>query len=478
VDWNDWHVSYGLDALRVAIVEQLQAMAADDAAKAVPAPAGDAADADAEVHWNGLLLRDQYGYIKPIMGNIALILTYHPEFKGVLAYCEFSNQIKKLSNSGIGETGALDDEDTLKAKDWLTTHYRVSPKTQEIEEAMRLVARKSSFHPIREFLSKLVWDGEERLGRFLADVSESEQDPEYLRLASRKFFIGSVARIFKPGCKMDTMLILEGRQGKRKSSFIEMMYAPWSISSTFDIRSKEGFQFIQGLWAVEFAELDAMNRAESTAAKQFITSPVDRFRPPFGRLVKDYPRQCVFLGTTNDKQYLNDPTGNRRYWPLECPTVNFEYAQRVRDQVWAEAVVAFNAGEDWWVKAHEQPLFEAEQDRKTIDDLWQAPIEEYLRDSMIKDKPILSGAQILKGALGKDVGHGSKVDYKRISDVMKGLGWEKQKKRLIDTSNPVWVYVRPIKNNAPAEKNGGLNSVPSASVGLSAQEWQDFEEGI
>lgn len=476
MDWNDWHVEQGLEAVRSAIVRQLREYA-EESAPALPT------EAEAAVPWTTLLSIDRYGKIQPVLDNLALVLVNHPQFAGLFACCEFSHQIKKTRDEDFGGMGrllkgAVSDNDSLVIKRFFTRHYGVTPKTSEVEEAVKNVADLASSHPIRDYLNGLAWDKEERLGRFLADVSESEQDPEYLRLASRKFFIGSVARIFKPGCKMDTMLILEGKQGKRKSSFIEMMYSPWSISSTFDIRSKEGFQFIQGLWAVEFAELDAMNRAESTAAKQFITSPVDRFRPPFGRLVKDYPRQCVFLGTTNDKQYLNDPTGNRRYWPLECPTVNFEYAQRVRDQLWAEAVVAFKAGEDWWVKAHEQPLFEYEQDRKTVDDLWQAPIEEYLRDPMIKDRPLLSGAQILKGALGKDVGHGSKVDYKRISDVMRGLGWEKQKKRLLDTSNPVWVYVRPARNNAAEAKNGGLTSVPSASVGLSEEEFQNWESEL
>lgn len=478
-DWNDWHVAYGLAAVRVAIVEQLRAIAADEAARGQSqAPALDEGvnNQVPEVQWQGLLLRDQYGYIKPIMGNLELILTHHPEFNGVLAYCEFSHEIKKLRESVIGGAGTLDDVDALKIKKFITQHYRVSPKTQEIEEAVRLVARQSSSHPVREYLEALQWDGDERLGRFLADVFESTQDPEYLRLAARKFFIGSVARIFQPGCKMDNMLILEGKQGKRKSSFVEMMYRPWSTSSTFDMRSKEGLQFIQGLWAVEVAELDAMNRSDSTAAKQFITSRIDRFRPPFGRLMREYNRQCVFIGTTNDRQYLKDPTGNRRYWPVECPVVRFDYAERVRDQIWAEAVQAYRQGEQWWVNVEEAYLFEHEQNKKIVDDLWSAPIESWVQDAMrIRDKGF-TGAQILKGALGKDIGHGSQMDYKRIGDTMKGMGWEKRKARWEGSLNPVWVYMRPDPVDAPAAKNAGLNALPSASGQLSDGDFQHWEE--
>lgn len=150
------------------------------------------------------------------------------------------------------------------------------------------------------------------------------------------------------------------------------------MDTPFTLGDKDAFQAIRGKWIVELGELDSFNKAESTKAKQFFSASIDTYRESYGRRTSDVPRQCVFAGTTNQDEYLKDATGNRRYWPVACVKVDLEALRRVRDQLWAEAMFCYQAGDIWWVTREEEELFTAEQEERFVVDEWEGPILDWL----------------------------------------------------------------------------------------------------
>jgi putative DNA primase/helicase len=257
---------------------------------------------------------------------------------------------------------------------------------------------------------------------------------------------------------MDNVLILEGKQGEGKSTLVRVLFNDWYSESTFDIGMKDGYQHIQGVWGVELPELDSLNKAESTAAKSFFTALTDRFRPPYGRQMEEFARQCVFVGTTNQDEYLKDYSGNRRYWPVYCNKVDIQMLKDCRDQLWAEAMHLFNQGDPWWVDGEEAEIFKKHQDRRMLDDPWESLIADWLdhRDQSFnlngKPRIYFTSAEILIGACRRDAGHIQRADQNRIAPIMKFLGWHSTRKRIREDGDTearqVRVYVRPNSKEA------------------------------
>lgn len=443
-DWNDVFVEFGADAVKQQIISQLQP---SPALAAKPSFGG-----EADLDWQDNLLKSKEG-VKAVLRNIALILKNHSEWDGVIGYCDFSYRIMKrkqppFSDGRVGEWGV---DDTLNLKDWLGEHYGISPNNNEVDDAVLMIAKRHSFHPVREYLGGLVWDGTSRLDHWLRDALEADGESEYLAAVGRKFLIGAVARIMRPPVKMDNVLILEGNQGRGKSTLVRVLFQ-WYSESTFDIGSKDGYQHINGIWGVELPELDSFNKAESTAAKSFFTALADRFRPPYGRHMEEFARQCVFVGTTNQDEYLKDYSGNRRYWPVHCNKVDVAMVEQMRDQLWAEAVHLFNSGVNWWVDvdSDEGELFKNHQDKRMLDDPWESLIAEWLDDTGQYSQPYFTSAQILIGACRRDAGHIQRADQNRIAPILKHLGWHSTRKRIKEdgssSARQVRVYVRPSRS--------------------------------
>ena len=206
---------------------------------------------------------------------------------------------------------------------------------------------------------------------------------------------------------------------------------------------------IRGKWIVELGELDSFNKAESTKAKQFFSASIDTYRESYGRRTSDVPRQCVFAGTTNQDEYLKDATGNRRYWPVACVKVDLEALRRVRDQLWAEAMFCYQAGDIWWATREEEELFTTEQEERFVVDEWEGPILKWLEESQVGET--VTGSEVLGQALNPDPGHWGKPEQMRVGSIMHRLGWRRRRLAALPKSGKrPWAYQKPEGWGAPA----------------------------
>lgn len=433
-DFNDLYVAEGLEAVQ----EQL-----------------DGAFSDAK-NWRKDLHKNKDDKVTGTLPNIATILLNDDRWRGVLAYCEFSYRIMKLRPPPFGdsETGEWSDADTLQLRIWLSENYRISTRTNETDDAVLVASKKHRYHPVRNYLEGLKWDGISRVPCWLPMYLDTP-GTDYDQAIGKKFLIAAVARVMEPGCKMDYVLILESMQGVKKSTVLDVLARPWFSDTHFDIGHKDGYQQMQGTWLYELAELDNFNKAESTRAKQFFGSQQDRFRPSYGRRVQDFARQCVFVGTTNLSSYLKDPTGNRRYWPVMCGAVDIEALRRDRDQLWAEAYYLYQRNEIWWPTETEEVLFGEEQEKRFNADIWEDLIVEWINDAVQQKMNSFRGAEIFVGALKMDPSQMKPPEQMRLGMIMHRLGWGKKRRRVskgYGEGNRVYTYERPLEDRIPSDK--------------------------
>lgn len=407
-DFNDLHVAEGMDAVR----RQVMAL--------VKPPA----DAD----WMFFLQRTPKGALMSHIYNITLILQNDEEWAGVIGEDTFAARTVKRKaapyGGGVGEWSDLDDTRTA---NWLAEKYGLLVKSVQVLEAVAVVAHDNQFHPVQSYLKGLKWDGKPRLGSWLRDYLGAQtlaDDPKYPDVMGMRYLVSAVARVMSPGAKADCVLILEGDQGLRKSTSLAVLGGEWFMDTPIPLGDKDAYQQVQGMWIVELAELDALNKVESTKAKSFFGAAVDIFRPSYGRRTIRLPRQCVFAGTTNQEGYLRDPTGNRRYWPILCTKVDLDGLREARDQLWAEAFALYLDGEPWWPQDDEKAMFEGEQDVRFAGDDWEALIVKYLEQNICED---ISGNVLLEKALNIEPSHWDKPAQTRIGQVMHRLGWKRRR---------------------------------------------------
>lgn len=297
------------------------------------------------------LKRDKNGTPESDVYNCLVVLKQDPALKGKIRLDEFAHRLVVIDDlpwRGKDETPYWTDTDDACLRNYFATKYLIKGKGI-IDDALQEVTQDNKFHPVREYLKGLTWDGECRLDTLFIDYIGAE-DTEYIRAVTRKWMCGAVARVMDPGVKFDTAIVLYGSQGLGKSLILERLGRKWFNNSLVDIKTKDALEQIQGSWIVELAELAPTYKNDNEIVKAFISRTSDRFRSPYGRRTEEYPRQCVFAGSTNNLMFLKDRTGNRRFWPItgdkdRKTKHSWELSKDDIDQLWAEAFVYWSEGE-------------------------------------------------------------------------------------------------------------------------------------
>ncbi len=312
------------------------------------------------------------------------------------------------------------DEDVSQLQEWLQEHAALPRLGKDTcHQAADLRARELAFHPVKDYLNVLEWDGLPRLEKWLAYYLGADHSP-YAGFVGKAFFIALVARIFQPGCKQDYMMILEGPQGLLKSKACEVIAGKWFSDNLPEITAgKDVSQHLQGKWLVEVGELASMNKSETSALKAFVTRTTERYRPSYGRKEVIQPRQCVFVGSTNDDHYLKDPTGGRRFWPVKVNSIDIGALDSDRDQLFAEAVHLYRDGAKWWPdREFEAGYIKQEQDARFDADAWQEAIENF-----VEDRTSVGVLEIARECLHLEIARVTRRESDRIGGILKHLKW-------------------------------------------------------
>ncbi len=354
----------GLPRVKSQLLEDRKAEAAADFATDIDAPTTDD-------DWQSKLKFTEKGAIASTIGNVVVLLNGDPDLKGCVGYNEMTHSIvarRSLPWRTVSGESIWSDTDDAGLRYYLEQLYGLSGK-DKIFDGLNVVAESRKFHPVRDYLDSCTWDGVPRLERLLVDYLGAE-DSAYTRAVTRKAFTAAVARIYHPGCKFDYMLTLRGRQGLGKSALVRKLGGDWFSDSFTTMQGKESYEQVQGVWLMEIGELAGMRKAEAETIKLFISKTSDRFRPAYGRRIQEFPRQCIFIGTTNETQFLRDTTGNRRFWVVDTPNAPVrdmweELTPEVVRLIWGEAVDSYKKGE---------PLFlppELESAAREIQELYE-----------------------------------------------------------------------------------------------------------
>ncbi|WP_220791700.1 VapE domain-containing protein [Gluconacetobacter dulcium] len=377
--------------------------------------------------WMGDLLVDDRGNPISNVANVLAILRADPAYSDAFAYDEMSwttllmkplePQAEPFKPRLVTEADAT----LIQERVQMAALRRVG--NDVIHQAIERVAYERRFHPVRDYLNGLRWDGTPRLGKWLSYYLGAEHTP-YTSAVGRMFLIGMVARIFEPGGKMDYMLVLQGPQGVRKSTACAILGGNWISENLPDLRRDQAASdHVRGKWMIEVAELSAMGKADQETLKHFITRTTERFRPAYGKREIVVPRQCVFVGTTNKEEFLTDETGGRRYWPVKVGPIDTDALTHDRDQLFAEAVHAFRQGEHWWPDGDfEVQVIKPEQDARFEMDEWEPIIRDYLAGRTRVTIPAV-GALAL-GFENKKLGT---TEQRKIKKILTCIGWTQKR---------------------------------------------------
>lgn len=420
-------------------------------------------EAGEDTNWLDQLEIASNGTVRATIENIKLILMNDPNLVGVSGYNEFDFKLTILKEvpwrkEAIGD--AWKDADDAGLMHYLEKTYGLY-STKKTTEALEIVQQYYSFHPVREYLDSLEWDGIERLDTLFTEYLGAADD-EYTRTVTRKSLVAAVARIYRPGCKFDNMVVFVGPQGIGKSYFLKVLGMEWYSDSLITVQGKEAYEALHGNWIIEMAELTAAKKAEVEAVKHFISKQEDIYRAAYARRSSEYPRQCVFFGTTNDAQFLRDRTGNRRFWPVEIDKEVimkdiFKELPKEVDQIWAEAKKRWQDGETLYLDVRMNDEAIKRQLEHTEGDSRQGLVEEYLETRLPSNwdeldiwqrREYIGGNELIgKGDLvprtkvcaleiwqelfGKDAASFNKVTAREINAMLdSALGWEKAEKSI------------------------------------------------
>jgi predicted P-loop ATPase len=403
---------------------------------------------------NVLILNDQ-GKVKPLLANAIIVLREASEFKGVLAYDEFSLYTVTKNPAPWQSAGGSNwtDYDDSRTSEWLQ-HRGVFVNSKLAGEAVQVLARENSFHPVRQYLNSVMWDGTGRIDRWLTTYLGAEEN-SFSRAIGPRWLTSGIARIMQPGCRVDHTLVLEGPQGIQKSTALERLAgADWFSDQISSLDSKDSKIELHGRWILELAELASIRRSQIERIKSFLTSPSDHFRVPYEVRCSHVPRQNIFAGSVNDAAYLADPTGSRRFWPVHCGKIDIDAIARDRDHLWAEAFHTYQLGSPWWLETPELNELAGEQQDERYeagpwDDLILAWIERPVPAAFRPDPPFTASrdrvtvTDILVHAIGKSVNDFTQRDQNSVARCLIHAGWSRWRGPKDSIGTRPWLYLRP-----------------------------------
>lgn len=424
-DFNDLHREKGIGAV-VAIV---QPKAVDD------------------VDWRAELIvkhkDDGTQQIPCRVHNLALILRHAPEFKGRIRRNLLADHVA-IDGDATDDVGQIRVK-ALMEKSWIGEKV----PTGDLQEALLYAASFDAYHPVMDYLDSLRWDGVPRIDDFVSDHLGAPKD-EYHMAVSRSLFISAVLRIKKPGCKVDTMVILESPQGFGKTKLWATLFGEWHSEITENINTKDFFIGLRGVWCADFGELDQFSNAETTRIKQIITIQSDNYRGLWERGARPHPRQCIFVGGTNKDDWQKDSTGGRRFLPVKvADAIDLDAVAAVKNQLWAEAVrmVATDPGQ-WW----NIPDAEEHQASRYAGDSWDEIIGTWIEEqtSCLLDKTqfMTTTAEVLTQALKIEPGRHSRADQIRVGTSLRRLGWTSRQETVSGVSG-IRVYRKTSQSRPP-----------------------------
>lgn len=412
-----------------------------------PPPGGGTPDVD---DWKRLLTRNRNDQIEGTLHNLCTIIENDASLCGTFWLDESSAAVVMDRDTPWtgGNRYEFTDIDGGELAAWLQhpDRYRMATGADAALQAVITVARRHARHPIRDYVQALQWDGTPRVETMLIDLFGCE-DRLYNRQAAVCFMVSAVARLLwadpkqpQVGAKVDFMLVLEGPQGKKKSTALQTLFgANWYVETHESPSKNDFFQIIRGCWGVEIAEMDSFNKADVTSVKTAITRRVDKFRAPYERMPRSYRRECVFVGTTNETEYLRDHTGGRRFLPVRVAPdgeINIDGITAERDQLWAEAAALFRAGTQWWTLPDDAP---AEQEDRYTGDSWEDRVARWLAKKAPGENAYphrlnfevavgyTTTDEILQYAIGVDAARHDRPSQMRVAAIMKRLEWRQQR---------------------------------------------------
>lgn len=376
------------------------------------------------------LMCNSQGTPVPGQENLNRVLTRDPALVGRFRLNTFAARIDCRDLPWEQEAeGTLRDSDITALQCYCESKYRLTVKANQVFAAIQRVGAEHKYNPVQDYLTSCRWDGVPRLDTWLEDYAGADADILTRRMGAR-WVISAVARALddRP-TKVDHVLILYGETNLGKSTVLKALFGgdDWFSDQLSALDSKDSAQDLPGKWCIEWAELSTFKRADSNSVKAFVTRTVDHYRPSFGRVAVDVPRHCVFCATTNEAAFLHDPTGNRRFWVVQClREARIDELRAVRDQIMAEAVVRYRAGEKWWPEREENLAIADATEQYRIEDTWEDTILSWYGLLQVAPKTEdMSLAWILEHVLGLTADKINRAHEMRVAAVLQKLGFKR-----------------------------------------------------
>lgn len=422
-----------------------------------------------EPEWKSLLKKNKHKEIAQIPFNAYVFLKFHPDFAGFIRWNRVTLRVE-ISGGVLAGASNVNDLDNVitKAQDYLASELDLNIGRDEVGRRLSYIAEENGYDPLQNWLNSIVWDHGLRLDNWLITYAKAKATSDnYVNFIGRKWILSCVARAFQPGCKADAVLIAEGEQGWNKSTMFNILGGAWYSEASGVIGDKDSKQLIGAAWICELPDMSSFSRTNRNTMKAFFSSAVDRYRPPYGRSTIAVPRRAVFAATTNAEAYLDDPTGNRRFWPVHLAEIDRAALIKDRDQLFAEAVAIYKAaytcsaclatpvvvpGEigrcdehGWWLTPAQKITSKVHAHLRDEQDVWASDVLQFAYNPVPKFNasseilPITTG-NILKHALDcKDIIRVGAREGMRIADILKRAGFRRENRG----ADSIWLPPEP-----------------------------------